>query len=451
MNDELAGMNADEANAVTERRCPSCDAVVPEGDTVCIMCGAVLPATAAPETAVSIPPTPLPTKPEPAPVEKDIAVETAVSPPEIVEFVMREKQSPIVFGMTSIFFIFIFVLGALILKFQGPVAAVQFIPTVTPTSPPPTLTPTATPLPTETTPPTAVPSITPTPAPTETLQPPRIHVVTSGETLIGLSLIYRVSPQSIGELNGFTADTQVQVNQNLQIPWPTPTPPLEVVPIVVNGETVLLDPTDCERYEIQEGDSLVGIAALYGINFDQLAVVNRINDPALVQPGDTICIPELVYGSSSLLPATPGPSPTPSPIPPPPGPILLYPANNTVIEPPTDPITLQWIAVKDLEPDELYMVEVNNIDELDGLPFRGFTRDTAFHVPGSWRPTTPETQQLRWRVSIVKTTGERSDGVPIYTFGGNSSEDAYFFWPGAIPTPTPSPTYTPAPTMTPSS
>lgn len=425
MRDELPDTTPDDAGADANRRCSTCDAVVPTGDTICIMCGTAMPTVR--ESA-----------------------ETAVSTPEFYEVRMRERQSPLVFGMTTLFFIFLIILGGLILKYQGSVAAVQFMPTITPTSPLPTRTPTWTPIPSETSRPTQTPTITTTPAPTETPQPPRIHVVTSGETLIGLSLIYRVSPESIAELNGFSADAQVQVNQNLQVPWPTPTPPLEIVPIEVNGEIVLLDPTGCERYEIQEGDSLGGIAAQYGINFEQLALINRISDPALVRPGDTVCIPELVYGGADRLPATPGSSPTPSPTSPPPGPTLLYPIDNATVEPPDGLLTLQWVAVKDLEADELYMVEVTNMDELDTLPFRGFTRDTGFQVPGSWRPIIPETQRLRWRVSIVKVTGERSDGVPIYTFGGEASEDAFFFWPGAVPTPTPLPTHTPAPTLTPS-
>ncbi|KAA3654565.1 MAG: LysM peptidoglycan-binding domain-containing protein [Chloroflexi bacterium] len=462
MSDALSEMTPEGEN---NRRCPSCDSVVRIGEQICIMCGTAMreEATVEPvavvsepaaeveevETAVSPPPPP---PEEPTPIRQFVRkTETAVSAPQTVDYKMRERQSPVVFGMTSIFFILIIVLSGLILKYQGPVSAVQFMPTITPFPPTPTYTPTWTPIPTETSPPTLTPTITLTPAPTETLPAPRIHVVTSGETLIGLSFIYRVSPASIAELNGFAADAQVQINQNLQIPWPTPTPPLEIIPIDVNGETVVLDPTDCERYEVQEGDSLVGIAALYGVGFDQLALVNRITDPSLLQPGDTVCIPEVVYGGENLIPPTAGPSPTPSPIPPPPGPELLYPINNATVESPDNIVTLQWVAVKNLADDELYMIEITNMDELDSLPFRGFTRDNAFQVPSSWRPIVPETQRIRWRVSIVKVTDTRSDGVPVYTFGGKNSEDAFFFWLGAVPTATPTPTLTPSPIPTPES
>ena len=112
-------------------------------------------------------------------------------------------------------------------------------------------------------------------------------------------------------------------------------------------------------------------------------------------------------------------------------------------------IVLQWTAVKPLAENEMYMVELTNINDLDDLPQRGFTRDTSFRVPSSWRPTTPTNFEMRWRVSIVQVTGERSDGLPIYTFGGTSSADAFFTWQGAVPTATPTPTQTPTITPTP--
>jgi hypothetical protein len=112
-------------------------------------------------------------------------------------------------------------------------------------------------------------------------------------------------------------------------------------------------------------------------------------------------------------------------------------------------ILLHWTAVKPLAENEMYMVELTNIDDLDSLPWRGFTRDTAFRVPSSWRPATPELFRMRWRVSIVQVTDTRSDGLPIYTFGGSSSADAFFSWQGAVPTATSTPTETPTVTPTP--
>ncbi|HEX6387372.1 MAG TPA: LysM peptidoglycan-binding domain-containing protein [Anaerolineae bacterium] len=435
-------------------RCPSCDSIVPEGATRCIMCGewlaeepagATVPTTSDSSATPDAPGAAPEAKAEPLPPAQPPpdAVMEGQPPPEVVESVMRERQAPVVFALTAVFTVIIVILSILILQYQSPDLIVALVPSPTSIPPTQTLTATWTPLPTETSAPTETPTITPTPAPTDTPRPPRSHLVTSGETLIGLSLLYRISPESIAEANGFTVDAPVRTGQSLQIPWPSPTPPLEIIAVEINGETVLADPTGCERYQIQEGDSVVGIASQYGINFELLAQVNRLNDPSLLRPGDTLCIPKITYGDT--LPPTPGPSPTPTATSPPPGPHLLYPVDDAVIDPPDGMIRLQWAAVKDLAESEWYMIELADMDEIGSLPHRGFTRDTAFQVPGAWRPTEPQTHAMRWRVSIVRVTGWRSDGLPIYTYGGESSEPATFSWLGAVPTPTPTPTTTVTP------
>jgi LysM repeat protein len=281
--------------------------------------------------------------------------------------------------------------------------------------------------------------------PTSTPREARIHTVSPGETLFGLSLYYRVTADSIAEANGLEFNSGIQADQNLIIPWPTATPPLESVMLDINGEPVLADVTDCEIITIQSGDSAYGLSALKGIPLEAIIAVNRqtMETIQLLQPGDTLCIPRLLYGDT--IPPTPGPSPTPSITPPPGGPTLLYPVDETVISSTNASILLQWTAVKSLAEDEWYMVEMRDMDDRDGLPLRGFTRDPSFRVPSFWRPTMPEMRQIQWLVSIVQETGRRSDGSLIYTFGGESSRPARFLWQGAPPTSTPTPTQPPTP------
>jgi LysM repeat protein len=421
----------DSESSEIQKRCLHCDSVVEPGAERCLMCGEML---AEPVTAVATPPPPA-DEPDPAP-EPEIV-------PEVVESVMHEREAPLTFWLTAVFTVIIIVLGGLVLRFQGPGIQIALVPSATPIPPTLTYTPTWTPLATDIVQPTDLPAATAVPSATATLQPPQPHTVSAGETLIGLSLRYRVSVESIAALNGIPADSSLFVDQALQIPWPTPTPPLVPVATLINGETVIADPTDCERYSIQTGDSLSGVAARYDVDFGLFLQVNRLTTESIPQPSDVVCIPEIVYGGS--LPPTPGPSPTPTVTSPPPGPQLLYPVANAVIQPPDGLVTLQWAAVKTLAENEWYMVELADLDNVDGLPRRGFTQDTAFQVPSSWRPPVEETHTIQWRVSIVEVTGRRTDGLPIYTYGGQNSAPAYFNWEGAIPTPTPLPTATPTP------
>ncbi len=471
-------------NEMQERRCPNCDSVVASEAERCLMCGRALSSeTAVQSSQLSQAPTPMaeetdavlvepepeqPDSPEPEEVIREAEEEAkkpelqefpsirpvpelAVTPssavfPPVTTSVMKERPSPAAILVTLAVLILTFAIASVILRYPLGTAVV-YLPTSTPFPPTETFTPTASPSPTGTNEPTETPTITMTPAPTDTPKPPRFHTVASSETLFGLGLFYGITANSIAEANGLPPNSGIQVAQNLVIPWPTATPPLVPIEVEVGGQTIIADPTDCEFYQIQDGDTLFGIASRSGVDLRAILAVNRLTDQVVLQPGDVLCMPVIIR--NGVLPPTPGPSPTPTQTPPPQGPQLLYPIQNAEVDPPEGPLVLQWAAVKDLAPAEWYMVEVTNLTLADSHPLRGFTRRTAFRVPESWRPSEEETHLFRWRVSIIQVTGEREDGSFIYTFGGNSSEFAFFNWLGAILVPTPTATYTPLPTQTP--
>lgn len=456
-----------------EYRCERCDSIVPESADRCLMCGLAIsrpPAAPAgqehgrqpvePAENTSAPvadPGPLTQKSEATgfqladatPPHRDTAPTSDSQPDKggttIVESRVRESRSNVLFWIVAALTVAGLAALWLGLRERAPVVMAAFIPTTTSLPPTTTLTPTWTPLPTETLPPSVTPSPSATPAPTSTPRDPRFHTVAAGETLFGLSLFYRVTADSIAQANGFDLSAPIQSGQSLVIPWPTATPPLESVLIEINGEPVLADATNCEIITIQAGDSAYGLSALRGVPLDAIIAINRqtMDSIALLQPGDTLCIPKLLYGDT--IPPTPGPSPTPSLTPPPPGPALLYPVNGTAIETLDAPLVLQWAAVKNLGPDEWYMVELRDLDDRYSLPHRGFTRDPSFRVPVAWRPLVDEARRMQWVVSIVQVTGRRSDGGLTYTFGGRASEPSHFLWQGAVPTATPTPTFTPVP------
>ena len=449
---EDAGQPEDAVKPEDAGRCPHCDSRIPAGSDRCLMCGQEIEESPPAEE----PADELEGDTSPPSVEGDRAVETTVAegaPDEAESPLVSDAAAPgrdasggrrpsIVFWMTAATFLVTALAGSLVIRFGGPVQLALF-PTVTPIQPTPSFTPSVTLPPTETRPPTGTPTVTPPPSPTVTPRQPRTHQVTSGETLFGLSLFYDVSMESIASLNSFDVETPIQADQTLQIPWPTPTPPLEPMAIEINGETVIADPTNCEQYVIEEGDAISVIAARNNINFELLQQVNRLTERSVLRPGDTLCIPEISYGG--ILPPTPGPSPTPSPTSFPAGPALLYPADGLVFDMSNEPIVLQWMAVKDLAADEWYMVELVDESVQGAHPLRGFTRENAFRVPERWRPHDEELHPFQWQVSIVRVTGQREDGGFIYTFGGRNSEEGRFSWRGAIPTPTPTPTMTPSP------
>jgi len=341
----------------------------------------------------------------------------------IIESRMEEKRS----ALTTILLLgmIVFFAAAALWVLQNPEEISQaFIPTVTSIAPTRTMTPTWTPLSTEISLPVSTATMTAVPAPSDTAQPPRLHQVESGETLFNLSLRYGVTLDSIAELNEIPSNSGLQVSQQLIIPWPTATPPLARVAVEVGGETIVADPAECNMYEIKGGDTFFGISARERVPLEALVAVNRLTEQSILQPGDRICIPEIIRGG--VLPPTPGPSPTATVTEPPPGPQLLYPVREAKIDDFEGPLFLQWVAVKELTDDEWYMVELTDLTNIDSYPNRAFTRQTSFQIPSGWRPVESEMHRFRWRVQIITVTGERQDGSFIYTFRGNRSQDAHF-------------------------
>lgn len=427
-------------------RCHRCDSLVPEGARQCLMCGLPRPPEEAPASEEARPPEPPVERVSATPFLKPVEPAPPLSAPAVIESPVRERRSNLVFWIVTAVVAVLMGLAWLGFRQRAPEVMAAFIPTTTPLPPTITNTPTWTPIPTETLPPSQTPTETPVPPPTSTPQPPRTHTISPGETLFGLSLIYRVSPGSIAEANGFGVEAPIQSGQTLVIPWPTATPPLESMILEINGQRLAADVTECNIVTIQSGDSAYGLAATFNVPLEAIIAVNRQTAESiqLLQPGDALCIPKLV--DADTLPPTPGPSPTPSLTPPPPGPALLSPVSSTVADGSGD-VLLQWAAVKNLDDNEWYMIEMREADATDMLPLRGFTRDSSFRVPSAWRPTDEAPHTMEWTVSIVHVTGRRSDGGFTYTFGGQQSRPAAFTWIGAPPTATPTntPTATPTP------
>ena len=421
-------------------KAPKVAADTPEVETVAPVVEEVATAAVKPPAAADRP------RPAAPPIQTGTRPAAKTPDPAAARNRARARRSSVLFWIATALVIVGLSAFWLLLRNQGEMVMAAFIPTTTPLPPTITDTPTITPLPSETAPPTGTAAPTNTPEPTATPREPRYHTVTAGETLFGLSLLYRISAESIAQSNEFDINSPIQSGANLIIPWPTATPPLESVMITINGEQVLADATNCEIITIQSGDSAFAISAVRGVPLEAIIAVNRQTQESiqLVQPGDTLCIPKLMYGEA--IPPTAGPSPTPSLTPPPGGPSLLYPVEGAVIDTLDVPVLLQWTAVKDLAENEWYMVELRDANERDSLPRRGFTRDPSFHLPVEWRPPVDELRHMEWTVSIVQVTGRRSDGGFTYTFGGQSSRPSSFMWQGARPTPTPTATPTTAPT-----
>lgn len=106
---------------------------------------------------------------------------------------------------------------------------------------------------------------------------PREYVVKSGDTLGAIAASVSVPIEALMTVNGITNPDQIQVGQVLTVPNPSRG----------TGQA----PATPQTYTVAQGDTLVAIAARFGVDVDELAQTNGIADPDSIVIGQVLRIP----------------------------------------------------------------------------------------------------------------------------------------------------------------
>lgn len=321
-------------------------------------------------------------------------------------------------------------------------------------------------------PPTQEPTLTPseTLPPTETPTPtPCIQRVAPGDDLITLAL--RCGHRSMDvidvilELNGLSDPSRIQVDQVIEIPWPTATIDPNAIPtstpeantgsssgdtqFVASNATSESDllpfdpfaPTATKTLQpgvmwhtVAFGENIVVIALRYGANVEILSQLNPEVTFAQcdfsIDSGGGSCTVNLFEGqllrvpaptATPTLPPTPSGSETPTPTVTPTfnAPSALSPTDRSFFT--NDQIiTLRWISTGTLSPGEVYHVDVKNVTTGDSYTMD--TQELFVLVPSEWQGIENERYEYQWTVS-VKNAG-RPDELRYTT------EPRTFIWQG---------------------
>jgi len=130
------------------------------------------------------------------------------------------------------------------------------------------------------TPPSPLPSLTssplPPPAAPEVAPEPVVYTVQPGDTLLALAAEYDLPMAAIQLANGMGDSTALRAGETLVIPNPPDWPGACRYWIV---------------HVVQTGETLVGIAATYDLELDQLQQVNELADAGRLQVGQELVLP----------------------------------------------------------------------------------------------------------------------------------------------------------------
>lgn len=306
--------------------------------------------------------------------------------------------------------------------------------------------------------PTEIPTLTPT-------QGPCVQEVQPNDDLI--SILFRCGHRTIDnimplvlELNNLSDPSQLQLGQEIQVPWPTPTVDPNALPSATEsadtgaaGETVVVAdtsggqstggirqrPTETLQpgvtwHKVQKDENIIQIAFNYGAT---LRILSELNPEVTFSQcdfglgsGGANCIVQLYEGQLIRVPA---PTPTPTIQPTASGSETATPTATATFNAPSaispseraffrndELVTLRWIATGSLTANQSYMVTVR--DENAQITYTGLTQELFFIVPEEWHNHTDDRHDYTWKVSVIDNDRPES---PYFT-----TEARLFTWQG---------------------
>ena len=126
--------------------------------------------------------------------------------------------------------------------------------------------------------------------------PGQFYVVRPGDTMYSIAGRFHTTVWAIARANGIVNPGLIFVGQVLLIPAPSPFPPAPQPTLPVGGPMV---------HVVRYGETLFGIARLYGVSAWQIAYANGLVNPNYIYAGQRLIIPvrmpapSLVYNPCS--------------------------------------------------------------------------------------------------------------------------------------------------------
>jgi LysM repeat protein len=116
----------------------------------------------------------------------------------------------------------------------------------------------------------------------------RVHQVRQGETLLKIAAQNGVTTTELANANGLKESAPLRVGQVLNIPAARPgaTQPQSA------RERFLATKVVPKTHTVGKGETLMSIVRKYGVTYDELVKLNKIDDPRKLQIGQTLKLPQ---------------------------------------------------------------------------------------------------------------------------------------------------------------
>lgn len=124
------------------------------------------------------------------------------------------------------------------------------------------------------------------PAEGEDTTPQATYVVQAGDTLIGLAARFGTTVDALAEANNMSPDALLSVGKRLNIPSSAANPP--------------------NVHVVRAGETLTGIAQMYGVSYQDLASLNNLPDANALRVGQKLILPAGAQSPAGTQPTAAG-------------------------------------------------------------------------------------------------------------------------------------------------
>jgi cell wall-associated NlpC family hydrolase len=125
-----------------------------------------------------------------------------------------------------------------------------------------------------------------------------VHTVKSGDFLLGIAALYKVTLADLLAVNKLTAKSVITPGRQLTLPGNAVA--LSAAPAVAAGPTV-----STLSYTVQLNDFLAGIASRYKVKLPDLLAVNKLKANSLILPGMKLALPAGAVAPAAAVAASP--------------------------------------------------------------------------------------------------------------------------------------------------
>lgn len=258
---------------------------------------------------------------------------------------------------------------------------------------------------------------------TPTAVPPTEYVVQPNDTCGGIAEKYRIPLSTFLQFNALTNDCVIAAGARLRIPAPTATPGPSPTPEIIEVFGPLPTRPAQIVYEVKEGDVCGKIAGDNGIPVSQLIQQNRLDVTCTIKPGQKLTI---VFATATpFVTAAPIVARTPTPVGMYGSPQLLAPVHNSIITTTQAAITLEWLTVGLLRPDEWYVVQVQPSNAITVPIFE--TKASSIKLTEALLNNQPE-RQFTWWVQVKRLKEVKANGERVYEEISPPSDVKQFVW-----------------------